>query len=126
MDRIESDRTAPETGVSDAPGMDSVLAPVAEFPRIDLRVGVEAWDKRRKAGKRLRAEVPHASQATLDPGPDRPDPIALIEAAHKGRQPHLIPLRVARMASRPSRSCAGPPMSWPGTCRAGRAAASTW
>lgn len=51
MDRIESDRTAPETGVSDAPGMDSVLAPVAEFPRIDLRVGVEAWDKRRKIGR---------------------------------------------------------------------------
>jgi hypothetical protein len=102
MDRIESDKTAPpEDREADAPGLDAVLAPVAEFPRIDLRAGVEAWDKRRKAGKRRRAEVPHARQAALDPDPDRPDPVALIEAAHAGRQPHLIPLRVARMASSP-------------------------
>lgn len=101
MDRIGSDKTAPEDRDTDAPGVEAVLAPVADFPRIDLRMGVEAWDKRRRAGKRLRAEVPHASQATLASDPDRPDPIALIEAAHKGRQPHLIPLRVARMASSP-------------------------
>ncbi|MEE7489816.1 DUF2252 domain-containing protein [Methylobacterium oryzae CBMB20] len=101
MDRIASDKTAPADRDTDAPGPDSVLAPVAEFPRIDLRAGVEAWDKRRRAGKRLRAEVPHVSQSALDSDPDRPDPIALIEAAHRGRQPHLIPLRVARMATSP-------------------------
>ncbi|MGE8128804.1 DUF2252 domain-containing protein [Methylobacterium sp. NPDC080182] len=102
MDRIESDKTVPPGDQeADAPAVDSVLAPVADFPRIDLRAGVEAWDKRRKAGKRLRAEVPHAGQAALASDPDRPDPVALIEAAHAGRQPHLIPLRVARMASSP-------------------------
>jgi uncharacterized protein (DUF2252 family) len=80
---------------------DPVLAPIADFPRIDLRVGVEPWDKRRQAGKRLRAEIPHRALADLTLGPDRPDPIALIEAAHRGRQAHLIPLRVARMATSP-------------------------
>ena len=101
MDRLGSDKTAPEAGETQAPAVDSVLAPVAEFPRIDLRAGVESWDKRRHVGKRLRAEVPHAAQATLASDSDRPDPIALIEAAHEGRQPRLLPLRVARMASSP-------------------------
>ncbi|MFC6046841.1 DUF2252 family protein, partial [Methylobacterium hispanicum] len=38
---------------------------------------------------------------TLDLPEDRPDPVSLIERAHQGRQPDLIPLRVARMASSP-------------------------
>jgi uncharacterized protein (DUF2252 family) len=80
---------------------ETVLAPLADFPKVNLRAGVEPWDKRRTAGKILRREIPHASHATLDAGSDRPDPVGLIEAAHEGRQPHLIPLRVARMASSP-------------------------
>lgn len=80
---------------------ETVLTPLADFPRIDLRSGVEPWDKRRAAGKILRTEIPHEAHSTLVGGPDRPDPVALIEAAHEGRQPHLIPLRVARMASSP-------------------------
>ena len=79
----------------------AVLEPLADFPRINLRVGVEPWDKRRTAGKALRAKIPHAAHADLSLGTDRPDPVSLIEAAHEGRQPHLIPLRVARMASSP-------------------------
>ena len=85
----------------DPPHQDPVLAPIADFPRIDLRMGVESWDKRRQAGKRLRDAVPYAAQAGLPPEPTRPDPVALIEAAHRGRQPALIPLRVARMATSP-------------------------
>ncbi|WP_279600195.1 DUF2252 domain-containing protein [Methylobacterium sp. J-077] len=78
---------------------EAVLEPLADFPRIDLRTGVEPWDKRRAAGKTLRLELPHAAHAALEIGTDRPDPVALIEKAHEGRQSHLIPLRVARMAS---------------------------
>jgi uncharacterized protein (DUF2252 family) len=103
MERAANDKTVSansgsQTGV---PGGDPVLTPIADFPRIDLRAGVEPWEKRRQAGKRLRAEIPHAAHAALGIGPDRPDPVALIEAAHRGRQAHLIPLRVARMASSP-------------------------
>lgn len=101
MDRLGHDTTAPDARDARDPAADSVLAPIADFPRIDLRAGVEAWDKRRHAGKRLRAAVPHAAQAGLADDSDRPDPVALIEAAHQGRQPHLISLRVARMASSP-------------------------
>jgi uncharacterized protein (DUF2252 family) len=103
MDQVRSDdtRDAAPIQASDAPADDVVLAPLADFPRIDLRAGVEPWDKRRQAGKALRANVPHHEHAALHAEPDRPDPIGLIEAAHDGRQADLIPLRVARMAASP-------------------------
>ncbi|MBE7186405.1 MAG: DUF2252 family protein, partial [Methylobacterium mesophilicum] len=78
-----------------------VLAPLADFPHIDLRTPGEPWDKRRAAGKLLRKAVPHAAHALAEPGKKRPDPVRLIQRAHKGRQEALIPLRVARMASSP-------------------------
>ncbi|XYD09102.1 DUF2252 family protein [Methylobacterium sp. NMS12] len=80
---------------------EAVLEPLADFPHIDLRSGVEPWEKRRAAGKILRLELPHSAHAVLDRARDRPDPVALIEAAHEGRQSHLISLRIARMASSP-------------------------
>jgi uncharacterized protein (DUF2252 family) len=103
MERSDDTATIAQGG---APGSgqtaeDLVLAPLADFPRIDLRVGVEPWDRRRHAGKKLRTDVPHAAHAALMDDPGRPDPVALIEAAHRGRQPHLVPLRVARMATSP-------------------------
>ncbi|MCJ2058352.1 DUF2252 domain-containing protein [Methylobacterium sp. J-048] len=103
MDQVRNDDTRDGAALPapEIPPADVVLAPLADFPRIDLRAGVEPWDKRRQAGKVLRAEVPHADHAALRCEPDRPDPIGLIEAAHEGRQAHLIPLRVARMATSP-------------------------
>jgi len=98
---IQQDVAADAASGSAQSDADPVLAPIADFPRIDLRVGVESWDKRRHAGKKLREKVPHAAQGAFTADPDRPDPITLIEAAHEGRQPHLIPLRVARMATSP-------------------------
>ncbi|MCJ2081114.1 DUF2252 domain-containing protein [Methylobacterium sp. J-090] len=78
-----------------------VLEPLADYPRIDLRGAGEPWEKRRAAGKVLRETVPHDSHAPLFLPQDRPDPVSLIEGAHEGRQAHLVPLRVARMASSP-------------------------
>ena len=80
---------------------DILLAPLADIARINLREAGEPWDKRRHAGKALREAVPHAAHGAWHPPANRPDPVSLIEAAHDGRQPHLIPLRVARMASSP-------------------------
>ncbi|SFM32614.1 DUF2252 domain-containing protein [Methylobacterium pseudosasicola] len=80
---------------------EAVLEPLADFPHVDLRSGVEPWEKRRAAGKVLRSSLPHAAHASLNIAHNRPDPVALVESAHEGRQPHLIPLRVARMASSP-------------------------
>ena len=78
-----------------------VLAPVEDFPRLDLRSVGEPWTRRRKAGKTIRSGVPHQIHGQWAPAEDRPDPIHLIEQAHEGRQEHLIPLRIARMAESP-------------------------
>ena len=80
---------------------DVVLAPLADFPHIDLRTPGEPWETRRAAGKCLRAKVPHDSHGAGPLPEDRPDPVRLIEEAQAGRQAHLIPLRAARMASSP-------------------------
>ncbi|WP_152045143.1 DUF2252 domain-containing protein [Aureimonas psammosilenae] len=78
-----------------------VLEPLADFPHIDLRTPGEPWEKRRAAGKVLREAVPHSAHGPSEPIRKRPDPVRLIERAHKGRQADLVPLRVARMASSP-------------------------
>jgi uncharacterized protein (DUF2252 family) len=78
-----------------------VLAPAESYPRIDLRSQGQPWTKRRAAGKVLRGAVPHALHAAWSPDPERPDPIALVEGANAGRQAHLVPLRMARMAESP-------------------------
>jgi uncharacterized protein (DUF2252 family) len=78
-----------------------VLAPVDEYPRINLRAQGEPWEKRRQAGKLLRIAVPYDAHAGWTPPKDRPDPISLIEKAHEGRQKRLVPLRVGRMAKSP-------------------------
>ncbi len=93
---------------------ETVLAPIADYPHIDLRAAGEPWDRRRAAGKALRHVVPHAAHAELAASPERPDPVALIERANEGRQPNLVPLRIARMATSPFAFLRGaaPVMAW--------------
>ncbi len=52
-------------------------------------------------GKAARAEVPLDSHAEFDPGPDRPDPIALLEEQGATRVPALVPVRYGRMMVSP-------------------------
>ena len=80
---------------------DIVLAPAEVYPRIDLRTQGEPWERRRAAGQVLRRDVDHAAHADAAEHPDRPDPVALVEAAGEGRQAHLAPLRIGRMAASP-------------------------
>ena len=52
-------------------------------------------------GKAARAEVPRDSHAAFDPGPDRGDPIGLLEEQAKSRVPELVPVRWGRMMVSP-------------------------
>jgi uncharacterized protein (DUF2252 family) len=52
-------------------------------------------------GARRRAEQPVEEVARFEPGPDRPDPVKLIEASNVDRDETLIPLRYERMALSP-------------------------
>ncbi|WP_244631028.1 DUF2252 domain-containing protein [Aureimonas sp. ME7] len=95
------DAFEPEGGLGSSDASDVVLAPAEAFPRIDLRSKGEPWERRRAAGKRLRAEVPYALHAEPVSQTDRPDPVELIARTNEGRQKRLVPLRIARMAESP-------------------------
>jgi uncharacterized protein (DUF2252 family) len=52
-------------------------------------------------GKSVRATVPRSTLGQWVPSPDRPDPVALLEASNEGRIPELIPIRYGRMLESP-------------------------
>jgi len=51
----------------------------------------------RALGKSLREKCPRNAHAVWKAPNDRPDPLALMEEANKGRMPQLIPVRHGRM-----------------------------
>lgn len=55
----------------------------------------------RAMGKSLREKCPRHAHSVWKAPNDRPDPIALMEEANKGRIPHLIPVRHGRMLKSP-------------------------
>src|SRR6188472_3407666 len=54
-------------------------------------------EERVARGKAARREVPRASHAGFTPGPNRPDPVALLEDQAVSRVPELVPIRYGRM-----------------------------
>lgn len=57
--------------------------------------------ERRAAGKALRERVRRAAHAEYRPSPQRPDPVAILEAQARTRLPELVPIRYARMLASP-------------------------
>jgi uncharacterized protein (DUF2252 family) len=55
----------------------------------------------RAAGKEARSRVPRNSHAAFAPGPDRPDPVALLQEQAKTRVQELVPIRYGRMLVSP-------------------------
>jgi uncharacterized protein (DUF2252 family) len=58
-------------------------------------------DERKAKGKQARTKVPRDSQSRFEPGPDRPDPVALLESQAPSRVPELVPIRYGRMLVSP-------------------------
>jgi uncharacterized protein (DUF2252 family) len=58
-------------------------------------------EERVARGRAARVEVPRASHAEFTAGPDRADPLALLEGQGLSRVPELLPIRYGRMASSP-------------------------
>jgi uncharacterized protein (DUF2252 family) len=58
-------------------------------------------EERRARGKAAREQVRRSSHAGWTPAPDRPDPIALLEAQNETREPDLVPVRHGRMMVSP-------------------------
>jgi uncharacterized protein (DUF2252 family) len=58
-------------------------------------------EARRTAGRRLRNKVARTTQGQFDPTARKFDPVKLMNAAHKDREPDLMPLKNARMSLTP-------------------------
>ena len=59
------------------------------------------YDERRELGRAARQRTPRSKHAAWKPSPDRPDPVDLLEAQAKNRDPDLLPIRYARMTPSP-------------------------
>ena len=70
-------------------------------PPYHPRRPLESVESRLDKGRALRAQTPREAHADWVPAPDRPDPVAVLEAGNQGRQQDLIPLRMGRMAASP-------------------------
>jgi uncharacterized protein (DUF2252 family) len=57
--------------------------------------------ERAATGRAARAHVPRRSQAGWTPGPDREDPVAILERQAAKRVPELVPIRYGRMLESP-------------------------
>jgi uncharacterized protein (DUF2252 family) len=58
-------------------------------------------------GKRLRERCPRSEHGQWRPAADRPDPVALVHLANKGRVRELLPYRHGRMLASPFSFCRG-------------------
>jgi len=77
------------------------IAKIEPLQKFDLGKALLSWDQRHAEGKKLRRAVPRESLGKWIPGKNRPDPLKLLAISNKGRQAHLVPLRMGRMASSP-------------------------
>ena len=77
------------------------IAKIEPILKFDLGTKMVPWKQRHAEGKELRRTVPRESHAEWKPGKNRPDPLKLLAISNKGRQAHLVPLRMGRMAASP-------------------------
>ncbi|RAG81984.1 DUF2252 domain-containing protein [Streptacidiphilus pinicola] len=59
--------------------------------------------ERAERGRALRSRVPRSAHGEFAPGPDRPDPITVLEEQSARRVPELVPVRYGRMSESPFR-----------------------
>jgi uncharacterized protein (DUF2252 family) len=57
--------------------------------------------ERTELGKKARERAPRSSHAAFEAGPERPDPVKLLEEQARTRVPELVPIRYGRMLVSP-------------------------
>jgi uncharacterized protein (DUF2252 family) len=77
------------------------IAKIEPVKKFDLGEKLVPWEERHAYGKELRRAVPRESHAEWKAHKHRPDPLQLLAASNEGRQKHLVPLRMGRMAASP-------------------------
>jgi hypothetical protein len=68
---------------------------------VKTRIAHPSVEERQAHGKEVRSRTPLASHTGWTPATDRPDPVALLEAQNRTREPDLVPVRHGRMLVSP-------------------------
>lgn len=77
---------------------------MSESPATAMRAVSHSTPEERAAqGKEARSRSPRSGHAVYRPSPDRPDPLAILEAQSTARVPELVPIRYSRMSESPFR-----------------------
>jgi uncharacterized protein (DUF2252 family) len=75
-------------------------APKQAAPRI-RRIRHPSFDERRAKGRTAQDQTPPSSHSGWSAAADRPDPVGLLEAQNRTREPDLVPVRHGRMMVSP-------------------------
>ena len=89
----ERSRTTPLGPVTD-------VRPAKKYDDL-VTVQLSTVTERQARGRSARQEVPRTSHAVFEAGPNRPDPVALLERQANSRVPELVPIRYGRMLASP-------------------------
>ena len=81
--------------------LESSREPWQTIGRYEPERALEHPASRRANGAQIRASVPHEAHAEWTPPKRRPNPVDIVVAGNAGRQEHLVPLRIGRMAASP-------------------------
>src|SRR5215203_5265909 len=68
---------------------------------VKTRIAHPSVEERRAHGKEARDRTPLSSHTGWTPATDRPNPVALLEAQNRTREPDLVPVRHGRMLVSP-------------------------
>jgi uncharacterized protein (DUF2252 family) len=68
---------------------------------VKTRIAHPSVEERRAQGKEARSRMPRSSHSGWTPASDRPDPVALLQAQNRNREPDLVPVRHGRMLVSP-------------------------
>src|SRR5829696_9296867 len=68
---------------------------------VKTRIAHPSVEERRAHGKKARDRTPLSSHTGWTPATDRPNPVALLEAQNRTREPDLVPVRHGRMLVSP-------------------------
>ncbi|MGK7916454.1 MAG: DUF2252 family protein, partial [Prochloraceae cyanobacterium] len=77
------------------------LEPLETVPTYEPHLSLGSWSKRTEMGKVLREKTSRESHAHWKTLGNRPNPLDILRKTNEGRQEHLIPLRMGRMAVSP-------------------------
>jgi uncharacterized protein (DUF2252 family) len=78
-----------------------ITKPATKETRVHPLRGELPLSERYAAGKALRTKLPLQAHGEWSRDPAHPGPVELVMRSNEGRQPHLVPLRLARMIASP-------------------------